>query len=85
MDKLDELRGYLRQLIAVETLEYEDKDWLSRERKLRSEKKEELLNICRLIVDELKEERNLLVGPLRKEVVHDAECRVPRQCACGLR
>ncbi len=85
MDKLDELRGYLRQLIAVETLEYEDKDWLSKDNYLRSENKEELLNICRLIVDELKEERDLPAASLRKEIVHDAECRVPRQCACGLR
>ncbi len=59
MDKLEELRGYLRQLIAVETLECEDQNWFGQDPKLRSENKEELLNICRLIVNELKEERDL--------------------------
>ena len=83
MDKLDELAGYIRQLIAVQVLEYEDSNWLSHPRKVRGERKEELLRICRLIVNELKEERDLLVAPFREEVPHDKEFVEVRQCSCG--
>jgi len=59
MNKLEELEGYLRQLVAVQVLEYEDQDWLGQDTKLRSKNKEELLNTCRLIVGELREEKFL--------------------------
>ncbi len=83
MDKLEELEGYLRQLIAVQVLEYEDSNWLSHPNKVRGERKEELLRICRLIVAELKEERDLLVTPLREEdIVHVHPGGRTGMCSC---
>jgi len=87
MDKLEELAGYIKQLIAVQVLESEDSNWLSHPNKERGERKEELLRICRLIVGELKEERDLLVAPFReeKEVLHEAQCleNSAHECSCG--
>lgn len=45
VQNLEEIRGYAETLLAVERLEYHDKNWLSGSSKSRSEHQQELLEL----------------------------------------